>query len=248
MQREVAPAPGEAAVPVPPAAVAPAHLSPLLEPVQNAPPAPGQPGATSLTVIAGPSLSGAWKFYLPHRLDVRLTGFTYGRVTMHLCRLVQRGAAISGDCLLDAVTPVTGSVQGDRFSLRLHGLTFEGKVIGWNRLQGSFALQLLGLGVTPPLPAAADRRVGAAATLPAAGTEAAVRAAIGEALAAKRQPALAGLGPLEALSYVDAQELIGPKGQTLGTMAVFAADFAQGTRLCGVALAPGGRIDRFMCG
>ena len=127
---------------------------------------------------------------------------------------------------------------------------------------------MLGLGVTPPLPAAAVRRVGAAGARPAAGTEAAVRAALddvrtanllpsrytqaglrqaGEGLPTLR-PALATLGPLEALSYADAQELIGPKGEHLNSMAVFAADFAQGTRLCGVALAPDGRIDRFMCG
>jgi hypothetical protein len=249
MQSEVAPGPDEAAVPAAPAVAAPAHLSPLLAPVSVSAAGTAQAGATSLTVTAGPSLSGAWKFYLPHRMGISLTGVvSYSRVTMHLCRLVQRGGAISGDCLLHEVTPVAGSVQGDRFRLRLPGLTFEGRVIGWNRLQGGLTVQVLGLGVTPALPAAAERRVGAAARLPAAGTEAAVRAAIGDALAGRRQPALGGLGALESVSYVDAQDVLGPTGDKLASLAVFAADFAQGTRLCGVALGQDGQIDRFMCG
>lgn len=246
MQREVAPGPGEAPVPAAPTGAARAYLSPLLAPAGVS---PAEAGATSLTVTAGPSLSGAWRFYVPHRLDVSLSsGFSYGRVAMQLCRLVQRGEAISGDCLLDEVTPLSGSVHGDGFTLHVRGLTFEGRVVGWSRLQGSVALHVLGLGVTPPLPAAAERRMGPAASPPAAGTEAAVRVAIGDALARKVHPPLKGLGALESLSYVDAQEVIGPKGEALGAMSVFAADFAQGTRLCGVALGQGGRIDRFMCG
>jgi hypothetical protein len=223
-----------------------------------------------VTVLGERSLGGVGKFYVPHRLDVSLPGgfAAYGRVVMHLCRVVQRGNAISGNYLLDTVAPVSGEISGSSVRLHLNGLTFSGHISGWNRLQGGFALRVLGVGVTPPLPAAAVRRVGAAPAPPAAGTEAAVRAALTNVRAANLLPgrysaagfrqvgegastlrhALDSLGPLEALTYADAQELIGPKGEHLNTMAVFAAVFAQGTRLCGVALAPNGLIDRFMCG
>ncbi len=270
MQHEVMPGPNESAVPSsPPARDAHVYLSPLLAaPADLSSSQPGS-GVSPVTVLGERNLGGVWKFYMPQRLDVSLPGgFAYGRVATHLCRVVQHGEAISGNCLLDSVSPLSGGVLGSHLRLHLAGLTFSGRAVGWNRLQGAFALRVMGLGVTPPLPAAADRRVGAAGVPPAAGTEAAVRAALDDVRAAHllpsrysagglRQvgdilpvlrPALDALGPLQALSYADAQELIGPKGEHLGTMAVFAADFAQGTRLCGVALAPDGRTDRFMCG
>jgi hypothetical protein len=46
---------------------------------------------------------------------------------------------------------------------------------------------------------------------------------------------------------VDKQELLGAKGENLGDMAVFAADFAHDSRLCGVELTQTGQIDRFAC-
>jgi len=154
MQDEVMPGPNESAVPSsPPARDAHVYLSPLLAaPADLSSSQPGS-GVSPVTVLGERNLGGVWKFYMPQRLDVSLPGgFAYGRVATHLCRVVQHGEAISGNCLLDSVSPLSGEVLGSHLQLHLAGLTFSGRAVGWNRLQGAFALRVMGLGVTPPLP------------------------------------------------------------------------------------------------
>ncbi len=137
--------------------------------------------------MADSSLGGVWRLYTPHRLNVSFPdGFSYGRVVMHLCRIVQRGQTVSGNCLLDKVTPLAGTASGDRFNLTLNGIGFAGQIIGWNRIRGDLGLHVLGLGVTPPIPAGGERVVRAARTAPDPGTESALRAAIADALSGRR--------------------------------------------------------------
>ncbi len=50
-------------------------------------------------------------------------------------------------------------------------------------------------------------------------------------------------GALYAVTYLDNQALLASDGH----MAVFAADFAKDSRLCGIELVSGNQINRFAC-
>jgi hypothetical protein len=265
--------PGAQEMPVPSMAIAPAargqKLSPLLQPAQlDARQSPGD-NADHLTVIGERSLGGVWRVYLPHAIGFGLpAGWTYGRVGMHLCRLVQHGDEVAGRCLLDKAVPIAGAIQGERFRLFVDNTPMNGRVIGWDRMQGSFSPRVLGIGLTPALPMAAERRVGASQAQPPAGSESALRIALADAGSGNLPPAhfsaaaiaalheklpalrdeLNSLGALDALTFVETQDVLGSKAETVGTMAVYAADFARGGRLCAVGLAASGQIQTFMCG
>jgi hypothetical protein len=192
--------------------------------------APAPPGTEQLIVTAPASIGGFWEIMVPVSVSISIpAGTRYGAVSRSLCRFVQHTETISGGCLSNELTALSGTYRNGAVRMELGAAIFSGTVSSANHMQGNLRLGVFGLGLTAPIPIAGWRLNGQHGLPAPQGTADAMRA-----LLAAPDTGTSNLGALSSLSYLGTTSFPHHDAPT-DALDVFVADFANGTRLCGLA-------------
>jgi hypothetical protein len=212
--------------------------------------------------VYGGNLSGFWQVAGPSWLQMTLFGkITWGPLHGSICRIGHDHEGYDTHCFQQKGNGGTLEVDGSHFHLAwgsmLARMVYDGEVTSAIAFRGHFAAKLMGIAITDSdisegnkiaLDPAAPDAAGKAGILRAVlnGDAVAHDPKLGEAIAAARADRP---GALQQIIYMGRQGK--PAGPTIAAvpdyLAVYAAEYAEGERLCWLHQDDDGKLAAFQC-
>jgi hypothetical protein len=211
----------------------------------------------SVTVRANAVL-GIWKITHPHALaKAGLFGdWKWERRRDSFCRIEQAGSGMAFHCLSMGEGTVT--VSGNRIHLAwgsmMARLVIDGEFQSDASFSGHSAAKLAGITIEDPAISSGARIATTAGAADKGGESNLLRTAVSDfaliphSPAVKDSPALsAALGRAQAFIYLGQQPFDLPGRENVGLLAVYAIEFDNGERICGLHRDDDGMLDAFRC-
>jgi hypothetical protein len=208
--------------------------------------------------VSANAVPGIWKITHPHALTkAGLFGdWKWERRRESFCRIDQSGSGMAFHCLYMGEGTVT--VSGNRIHLAwgsmMARLVVDGEFQSDTSFSGHSAAKLAGLTIEDPALSSGIRIVTAAGAADKGGKSNLLRTAVSDIMLAPHSPAVkaspalsAALGRAQTFIYLGQQSFDLPGRENTGLLAVYAIEFDNGERICGLHQDDDGTLDAFLC-